>query len=144
MARIADRGRVYAIERKEEAVALLRANCARFALNNLAVVPGLAPDACRDLPAPTHVFIGGSAGNMREIIALALEKNPRVRIVATAIALESAAALTGILGDETFAFSDCEVTQLTVARGRRAGPYHLLTGQNPIQIFTMQRAGGTV
>ncbi len=88
------------------------------------------------------MFIGGSAGNMREIIALALEKNPRVRIVATAIALESAAALTGILGDETFAFSDCEVTQLTVARGRRAGPYHLLTGQNPIQIFTMQGRGG--
>ena len=140
MALAAARGEVWAVERKDEAVELLKENCARFALNNLHVVPGLAPEACRDLPAPTHVFLGGTTGRAREIIALALEKNPSVRIVATAIALESAAELTGLMKE--FDFTEREVVTLSVARSRKAGPYQLMIGQNPIQIFTMQRAGG--
>ena len=33
-------------------------------------VSGTAPDACADLPAPTHAFLGGTTGHMKEIIAL--------------------------------------------------------------------------
>ena len=76
MALQAAAGQVYAIERKDTAVALLRENTRKFQLENLTVVPGLAPDACLRLPAPTHVFIGGSAGNMRQILEEILEKNP--------------------------------------------------------------------
>lgn len=140
MALQAKRGQVYAIERKEEAVALLRENQRLFSVENLTVVPGYAPDACCDLPAPTHAFIGGSSGNMKEIISLLLEKNPAVRIVATAITLESISELTNCLKE--FNFTDTEVVSMTVARDKRAGSYHLMAGQNPIYIFTMQ-AGGT-
>lgn len=139
MALQAKGGAVYAIERKEAAVALLQENKVRFGVENLHIVSGYAPDACRDLPAPTHVFIGGSAGNMREIIALLLDKNPNVRIVATAIALESVAELTNMIKE--FAFVETEVVSLSVARDRKAGPYHLMTGQNPIYIFTLQAGG---
>ena len=136
MALQARKGAVYAIERKEAAVDLLYENCRKFAVDNLTVVPGIAPDACADLPAPTHAFIGGSSGNMKEIIALLLEKNPDVRIVATAIALESIAELTDCM--RYFAFDEAEVVSMSVARNRKAGPYNLMTGQNPIYIFTMQ------
>ena len=68
MALQAAAGQVYAIERKDTAVALLRENTRKFQLENLTVVPGLAPDACLRLPAPTHVFIGGSAGSRRQIL----------------------------------------------------------------------------
>ena len=132
----ARKGHVYAIERKDAALELLHENCRKFRLSNLSVIPGTAPDACTDLPAPTHVFIGGSSGNMKEIIALLLQKNPKVRIVATAIALESIAELTDCL--KYFAFEEAEVVSMSVARSRKAGPYNLMTGQNPIYIFTMQ------
>ena len=132
----ARKGSIYAIERKEAAVDLLYENCRKFGVDNLTVVPGIAPDACIDLPAPTHAFIGGSSGNMKEIITLLLQKNPDVRIVATAIALESIAELTDCL--KHFAFEETEVVSMTVARNRKAGPYNLMTGQNPIYIFTMQ------
>lgn len=136
MARMARKGSVYAIERKEEAVELLRGNCRKFGVEHLTVVPGVAPEDCGSLPAPTHAFIGGSSGNMKEIIAMLLEKNPDVRIVATAIALESVAELTSCM--KRFQFEKSEVVSLSVARSRKAGPYHLMTGQNPIYIFTMQ------
>lgn len=76
---------------------------------------------------------------MKEIIELLLSKNPNVRIVATAIALESIAELTACL--KTFSFVEHEVVSMTVARDRVAGKYHLMTGQNPIYIFTMQAGG---
>ena len=129
-------GRVFAVERREDALALLAENCRRLGADNVTVVSGTAPACCADLPAPTHVFIGGSAGNLKEIVALALEKNPAVRIVATAIALESVAELTACV--RSFGFAETETVSLTVARDKKAGPYHLMTGQNPIYIFTMQ------
>ena len=139
MAMQARKGHVYAIERKEAALDLLRYNQKKLEAENLTVVPGLAPEACRELPAPTHVFIGGSGGSMREILTLLLEKNPNVRIVATAIALESVAELTNCM--KAFPWKEADVLSLQAARGRKAGLYHLMTGQNPIYIFTMQAGG---
>lgn len=136
MALQARKGAVYAIERKDTAVEILQENVRKFRTSNLTVVPGIAPEACSVLPAPTHAFIGGSSGNMKEIIALLLQKNPKVRIVATAIALESIAELTACV--KHFGFEEAEVVSMTVARNRKAGPYNLMTGQNPIYIFTMQ------
>ena len=136
MALQARKGAVYAIERKDAALEILQENVCKFRTSNLTVVPGTAPDACTDLSAPTHAFIGGSSGNMREIITLLLQKNPNVRIVATAIALESVAELTACM--KHFAFGETEVVSMTVARNRKVGPYNLMTGQNPIYIFTMQ------
>lgn len=139
MALQANSGQVFAIERKDTAVELLRENTRRFGLENLSVVPGLAPEACLCLPAPTHVFVGGSAGNMRQILDEILAKNPNARIVATAVTLESIGELTQCIKDIPFTYT--EVVSMSVARDRKAGPYHLMMGQNPIFIFTMQ--GGT-
>ncbi|URW84956.1 hypothetical protein M5E86_13455 [Blautia wexlerae] len=57
--------------------------------DNLEIVEGLAPEALKDLPAPTHAFIGGSSGNLKEIVKLLLEKNSHVRIVINCITLET-------------------------------------------------------
>ncbi len=140
MALQAQQGHVYAIEKKQAALELLEHNRRKFCTDHVTIVPGTAPDACTQLPAPSHAFIGGSSGSMHRIISLLLAKNPSVRIVATAIALESVAELTACMKD--FPFTETEVVSLSVARDRKAGSYHLMTGQNPIYIFTMQ-AGGT-
>ena len=136
MALLARKGRVWAIEKRADAIGLLEQNKGKFRLGNLEIVEGTAPEACRELPAPTHVFIGGSSGGIREIIALAREKNPRVRVVATAIALESVGELAACMKDKTLA--EAETVCLQVSRGKKAGPYHLMLGQNPVYIFTLQ------
>ena len=78
MALRADQGQVFAIEKKEEAAALLEENKQKFAVDNLEIIKGEAPQALENLPAPTHAFIGGSSGNLKEIVALLLGKNPQV------------------------------------------------------------------
>ena len=112
----ARRGRVYAVERKDAAFDILRENLRRFHTDNVTPVSGTAPDACADLPAPTHAFLGGTTGHMKEIIALLLEKNPRVRIVATAVTLESVAELAECV--KAFPFRETEAVSLH----RRAQP----------------------
>ena len=129
-------GRVYAVERRAEAAELIRENCRELGAGNVTVIAGEAPEVCRELPAPTHAFLGGTGGCMEEIIRLLLEKNPKVRIVATAVTLESASELTACM--KRFPFAAAEAVQLSAARSRAAGDYHLMTGQNPVYIFTMQ------
>lgn len=132
MALSAPEGAVYAIERKPEALELLEENRQQFRVQNLTVVSGIAPDCCEELPAPTHAFLGGTGGNLGGILELLLKKNPHVRIVATAIALETVAQLTELtrqLGIQP------EITCLQVSKAKKAGPYHLMTGQNPVYIF---------
>ena len=73
------RGKVFAIERKEEAVNLIKRNKEKFKVDNLHVVSGLAPEALMNLDIPTHAFIGGSAGNLKEIIDILLYKNPKIK-----------------------------------------------------------------
>jgi len=129
-------GTTYAIEKKEKALELLNENIKKFGAGNCVAVPGLAPEALTDLSAPDKVFIGGSSGNMDEIIGLILEKNPFARIVAAAVSLETIAELSDIV--KKYDFDDREVVCLSVARAREIGKYNLMMGQNPIYIFTMQ------
>ena len=61
MALRAYKGKVYAIEKKELAVELLKKNKEQFQADNLEIIEGLAPEAMKALEAPTHAFIGGSS-----------------------------------------------------------------------------------
>lgn len=136
MALQASGGHIYAIEKKAEALDLMRYNQDRFQVKNLTVVEGSAPAVCSSLPAPDCAFIGGSDGQMRAILQLLMEKNPHVRVVATAVSLESIAELTACIHE--FPFRETEVVSVSIARDRKAGKYHLMTGRNPIYIYTLQ------
>ena len=37
-----------------------------------------------------------------------------------------------------FAFTEAEAVSVQITRGKKAGSYHLMAGQNPVYIFTMQ------
>lgn len=131
MALQADLGHTYAVEKKPEALALLQENARRLHAANLTAVSGLAPEACLDLPAPTHAFIGGSSGNMEAILNACWDKNPRCRIVAAAVALETVAELTRLSK-----LHPAEILTLTAAQAHKVGPYSMMQGQNPIYLFT--------
>lgn len=137
MARLCADGTVYAIEKSERALALLEQNKEAFSASNMQIIPGSAPEVCRDLPAPTHAFLGGTSGSVRDILALLLEKNPHVCIVATAVTLESVSALSACMED----FEAAECVSVQVSKAAALGQYHLMQAQNPVYIFTLQNGG---
>ena len=119
---------------KDEAIDLLEQNKRKFGTDNLEIIKGLAPEALEGLPAPTHAFIGGSSGNLKEILEVLLEQNPRVRVVINAIALETVAEAMQCL--KSMAFTDVDIAQVSVAKGKKLGSYEMMMGQNPVYIFS--------
>lgn len=134
-------GKVWAIEKKEEAAELIKKNKVKFRADNLEVIPGLAPEACEELPAPTHAFIGGSSGNLKAILELLLDKNPAVRVVINCITLETVAEALDCI--RTLPVEDVDIAQVNVAKGRKAGPYHLMMGQNPVYVISFTGAAAS-
>lgn len=125
-------GRVYAVERKPEALDLLKRNKRRFGVQNLEIVDGTAPEALKGLPAPDRVFLGGTSGSLEEILRLVFCKNPEARVVCTAVTLET-------VGEAARYFSglgEADMVQLSVTHTRQAGRYHLMDAQNPVWIFS--------
>lgn len=98
---------------------------------------GLAPQALEELETPTHAFVGGSSGNLREIVQLLQRKNPDVRIVINAISLETVSEVMGLVDEGVL--PDAEILQVGAARSKVLGRYHMMMGQNPVYIIS---AGG--
>lgn len=127
---------VYAIEKKSLAVELIEKNCKLHHARNVRIVEGKAPEALANLPAPTHVFIGGSGGDLEEILSVLYQKNPKVRVVISAISIETIAKLAKL--EEKFKFSEFEMIQIQVSRAKKTGDYHLMQGENPVYLVTLQ------
>lgn len=132
VAGLSDSIQVYAIERKEEAVQLIRKNQEKFGLENITVIETEAPDGLDELPAPTHAFIGGSGRKMKQILNVLYQKNPRLRVVINAITMESICDIKEILA--TYPIEREQVVQMQVSRAKQVGGYHMMQAENPVWI----------
>lgn len=128
--------RVYAVERNPEGIALIRENKRKWRTDQVEIVEGSAPEVLSDLPAPTHVFIGGSGNRLKEIVEICLSKNPSVRIVLTAVSMETIREMTELLQDSRW--ETAEVMQIQASGSRKMGAYHLMTAQNPVWMAVFQ------
>ena len=132
---------VYAIERKPEAVELLRKNREQFHMDNIQIIEAPAPEGLEELPVPTHAFIGGSGGRLMDILRVLYRKNPHMRIVINAISMETIAEFKEVL--DTFPVEEEEILQMQVSRVKKLGGYHLPQAENPVWIcsFTFRETG---
>ena len=136
MALNAVNGHVYAIEKETDATSLIEQNKKRFLVDNLTVINGLAPAAMEDLPVPTHAFIGGSSGNLKDIVSTLLEKNPGIRIVINSVTLETLCETMDVIKD--LGLVEEETVCINVSYARILGRYHLMTAQNPVYISVVR------
>ncbi|MDD5852625.1 MAG: precorrin-6A reductase [Lachnospiraceae bacterium] len=121
---------VYALEQKPEAIELIEKNKEKFRLDNITVIQTKAPEGLMDLKMPTHAFIGGSGGKMKEIIETLYQINPGMRIVINAVSIETLCEIKEIL--MAYPVCDTEFVQLQVSRVKELGAYHMMQAENPI------------
>lgn len=126
--------RVYAVEKNPEGVELIWKNAQKFGVDSVQIVEGTAPEVLKNMEPPTHVFIGGSSGNLKEILRAVKGKNSEVRVVLTAISLDTMAEVMEAV--ETGILREPEIVQITAAKARKLGRHHMMTGQNPIYIVS--------
>ena len=124
---------VWAVERRDEAVELIRENREKFGRWNLRIVQGEAPMGLKELPDPDAVFVGGSGGHLGEILHEVWRRNGRARICISATLLET-------LQESLAAFAEREIepdiVQIAFTRSEKVGGRHMMRAGNPIYVIT--------
>ena len=133
IAALSPRVQVYAMEVNGEAVSLLEENCKQFGLHNVNCIKTKAPDGLEELPVATHAFIGGSKGNLREILWTLYRKNNHMRIVVNAVSMETICQMQELLKE--LPVEQEEILQLSVTKTKQLGSYHMLQAANPVYIY---------
>ncbi|MBR0430088.1 MAG: precorrin-6y C5,15-methyltransferase (decarboxylating) subunit CbiE [Lachnospiraceae bacterium] len=126
--------RVYAIEKKPEAVDLLRQNREEFCAYNMHIIQGEAPEALDGLETPDVVFIGGSSGRIGAILDCLPQTG--VRLCVTAVTLETLEDARKAMESAGFA---PQITQVAVTDIKPVGDYHMMDSQNPVFIIYGER-----
>ena len=135
-------GQVIAVERDPEAIGLLRENIARFALTNVTIITGEAPDALGDLPPCDRILLGGTGGRLPEL----LEQLPRYLVpggwvVSNTICLESTNDILARLRQSPWA--DWQIVQVAVARGVPVGTRLVrFEAQSPVWVISARLEEG--
>lgn len=130
------KGKVYAIDEDEVAVALTKSNLQKFGVeNNVSLARGKAPEALISLPNADAVFIGGAGVALRTVIQTAYYKlKTNGRIVINAIQLETATTAIGEL--KALGYKDIDIANISVAKGKSTTSGTMMTARNPITIVS--------
>ncbi|NTW73056.1 MAG: precorrin-6Y C5,15-methyltransferase (decarboxylating) subunit CbiT [Eubacteriaceae bacterium] len=135
---LAREGKVYAIEVAEEGIDLINANKKKFSVENLEVIQAKAPLGLEMIQSADRIIIGGSKGNLPQIMEWADKHLSEDGIIAANfIVLENLMTFTELLKNMNY---DWQLINVTVARSRSIGGSTMMEGLNPIYIVSARRA----
>ena len=109
----------------------MRQNCAYLQAENVTVLAGRAETVLSELPVPDCIFIGGSNGAFPEILRQIQQLPKPVRLVVSAVTLETQAEVTQLLQDAP----QLEIVPVFSGQSRKVGRYHVLQPYHPVLLF---------
>ncbi len=122
---------IYAVERHQDEVINIKANIRKLCCHTIQLVQGEAPETLAGLPAPNRVFIGGSGGNLAEIIKLAIDKlQPNGILVANAVLTKTAEEAPKLMKEQglTVDISEIRVTRKNGEEKEELSPITIIRG----------------
>jgi len=135
---LASQGRVFAVERSAEQIALLERNVRAHGRQGLVeVVGGSAPGTLEGLPNPDAVFVGGGGNDLLHILAASLARLAAGgRIVVNLVALERVSECLAWARRQGLT---PKLVQVAVSRGVEIAGATRLQADNPVSIITIER-----
>jgi precorrin-6Y C5,15-methyltransferase (decarboxylating) len=141
-ARLAPHGRVFAVEKNEDDVEIVRSNVEKFHVPHVTVLHATAPDRLDELPDPDAVFVGGSGGKLREILCIAAARlRPSGRIVVNAITLDTLHETVTVFRELRLQH---EAILVSIARSKPLLNMMSFEALNPVYIVTAWCSEGAV
>ena len=124
---------IYSIEHKLEAVNLISKNAEKFHVHNIKIIHGRAIDVIKNIPLPSHVFIGGSDGELTDILKFLQKLDNNIRIVTACVTLENFSAAYEIMK----CMKNFEGVQISVTSSKSLTPeLTLMSAKNPVMILS--------
>lgn len=129
------KGKVYAIDFDQQAIELTKKNLVKFGVKAEEVILGKAQDILPKLSEVDAVVVGGTWGDTRQVIELAIDRLKKGgRIVIDTILIETLyQALTTINDLE---LKDIDITQVTISKARRVTTGTMMLARNPVMIIS--------
>ncbi|BCU70895.1 precorrin-6Y C5,15-methyltransferase (decarboxylating) subunit CbiT [Stygiolobus caldivivus] len=131
---VGDKGKVYAIEKEDNAYNLTLKNLEKFNVRNVEVIKGEAPEAIDKVnDILDAVFIGGGSERIKEILDRVdkrLKKGGRV--VADAILIET--AVNTVSAMEKLGYKT-EIIEVIVAKGMKTSKGYAMISRNPVFVI---------
>lgn len=136
-ARLCSQGHVYAIEKNVADSAIVRSNRKILGISNHTLVHGKAPDGLQHWPDPDAVFIGGSGGELAELIRLIMARiKPAGWLVMNFVTLEN----LGVAVDTLKALGvTWDVLQLQASRSKPILHMNRMAAENPVWLVCAQK-----
>lgn len=132
---VGQNGKIYAIDVDPNAVELTKKNLAKFGVSNVEPILGDAKQKVTSLPAADAVFVGGTGGDTKDLIALCHDKlKPGARIVIGTILVETLFAVLDMINK--FDFEDIDITQVTISKSRKTTTGTMMLARNPVTIIS--------
>lgn len=141
-ARLAPNGKIFAIERKIEAVELIKRNVEKFSVGNVEIICAEAPEGLDALPELDAAIIGGSGGQLEKILDVLGDKlKLGGRLVLNSITIQTTAAALEYFRTRGWRYEACRVQ---ITRLERVGRYDMSKALNPVDIITAEKNFGGV
>jgi precorrin-6Y C5,15-methyltransferase (decarboxylating) len=137
IARLFPTSQVYAIEKTAAGTALIEQNCRRFQVENVISIHGTAPDILRNLPASDRIFIGGSGGNLSQILDTSSRLAPGGVVVLALATLEHLNMALGWLKER--GSWNYQLLQVQLSRSVPVAQLTRFAPLNPVTILTATR-----
>lgn len=134
IARLCPSSVIYAIEKTGMGSTLVTKNSQRFAVNNIKSINGKAPEVLLDLPATDRIFIGGSGGNIINILNICQQKLIVKGIIVMAFTtIEHQYQAIDWLNNSSWQY---RLLQLQISRSTPISNLTRFTPLNPVTIIT--------
>ncbi|RAL26291.1 precorrin-6y C5,15-methyltransferase (decarboxylating) subunit CbiE [Thermoflavimicrobium daqui] len=134
--KLAPRGQVFAIEKNAQDMENIHANRIKFR-TDFTAIHAKAPQGLSELPDPDAVFIGGSGGELRELLQICCTRLKQDgRIVVNAATIETLSVTMETLKEEGL---HTRVTLLQTARSKPILNLTRFEGLNPIYMIVGER-----
>jgi precorrin-6B C5,15-methyltransferase / cobalt-precorrin-6B C5,C15-methyltransferase len=134
IARLCPTSAIFAIEKTSMGSTLITKNSQRFQVDNIQSINGKAPEVLKDLPNCDRIFIGGSGGNLVDILHTCSQKLRNKGLIVMAFATIEY-QLQGInwLSNHGWQY---RLLQLQISRSTPVSHLTRLTPLNPVTIIT--------
>lgn len=123
-------GKVYAIDIDEKATELTRQNLKKFGVE-AEIILAKAQDILPSLPKVDAVIVGGTWGDTKGVIEASIARlKGGGRILIDTILIETIFAAITTINESNLI--DVDITQVTIAKGRKVTTGTMMTARNPI------------
>lgn len=129
---------VYAIDFDKQAVELTRKNLNKFGVT-AEVILGKAQDILPKLPQVDAIIVGGTWGDTKQVIELAVSKLKKGgRIVIDTILIET--MYQGLTAINEMMLAEVDITQITISKARKVTTGTMMLARNPVMIISATKA----